>query len=381
MPFRFLFTTPEKAFETIRQAKLVYENKTGIDGASQQYKLLIALGNLPLFNFKLSLEFRFILDFTLILNFDFDFDINFYLDIPFPTKAYYGSALYDVDVYDPPHPEATPPLRVGPHVWAENSIWRLSKLYSQHTTYMYNHDLTYARKQAKAYSRYFSRGLSPQIPEAIPDYAVRLAEAVYIAACWFDLNSFDLGRYSPIKTPLRFPKDDPLSITESDKPFYNYDTFDIAKFDEYLHPDRIIWVDADRPFLTRFDLAIFDYSKADLALRPPGMALKNAVENYRLRSDPLVTGTLWILASDRMWSNWVMHGVQQHDDSLRVKELVLRAGEPPILVWAYIAFAKELKYNSITLKHAVKEEIISKYKTLGLNESLLRRISDVILVR
>jgi hypothetical protein len=45
----------------------------------------------------------------------------------------------------------------------------------------------------------------------------------------------------------------------------------------------------------------------------------------------------------------------------------------------YMAFAKELVYKAITLKVATNEQIILKYKELGLDESLLRSISKIIL--
>jgi hypothetical protein len=371
--------------------KRKFEEKTGIDGALTLYDIYNLLRLDMLFNFKLGLEFKFVLDFHLSFNFNFNLEITI-PSLMFP-KALYGFAIYGIDKYDPEIPPPKyEPIRVevfrGPDAWKSKAIWNLTYKYTMHDSYYYNQALPDAEKRSRAYAEYFTRSPEYEVPGEALHFITRATEFIYTAACWFDFNSFDLGRFWPGKIPMRVPKD---GIT-TDEPYYDLDMFDSAKFDNMPRPDAIIWV--SDPYMTamRFDLAEYDYAKFDLLETGPeqglthmanylrtasiGEKLQTEMEDYSVRSDPLVAGVIWIVTSDRFGPNWVRHGVRMLRNGQRIASILdeevitNRAG--------YQAFARELRTRDTTLGKATIEQIIAKYVKMGLDESILRRIAGMV---
>jgi hypothetical protein len=377
--------------EDILRAKLAFEAKTGIDGALTLFDLYNLLRLDMLFDFKLALEFKFLLDFHLVFNLDFDLEITI-PPIMFP-KARYGFAIYGTDVYDPEIPPPRyEPVRIevfkGPDAWKEKAVWNLTYKYTMHDRYFYNQSLPEAEKRARAYSEYFTRSPEYEVPGEALHFVSRATEFIYTAACWYDFNSFDIGRFWPGKVPMRVPRDG----LATDEPYHDLDMFDSVRFDEMLRPDAVIWV--TDPYMTamRFDLAEYDYAKFDLIEIGPeqglthltnylqtaniGEKMQTEMEDYAVRSDPLVAGMIWTVTSDRFGPNWVQHGVRMHRNAIRIASVLDQYSLLERL--GYQGFARELRTRDTTLGRASAEKVIAKYAKMGLDEAVLRRIAAMV---
>jgi hypothetical protein len=427
-------------FQELLEQKLTYLLKAGEKGASEQSLVMRVLGFHTLFDFKLSFEISLLLDLDFVFNFDFDLNWSFPLSWSFSEHYgevyeqatgrcgvygisrygidyycscnYYGKARYDKHIYCIKGPEGIPismeeelamiesrpfvalitnttfgqavnnnktvPIRTGKHAWAHHAAYRLTYTYTNHYGYGHNNPLPHSQTLEEGYYNYFSRGLSPeQVPRKLLDVSVRLVEAYYIAACWYDFNSYDIGRYYMERSPIRFPKDDPKQKTESDVPFYDYDRFDVARYDEYMRSDLILWIDLKEFSSARYDLALYDYHKYSIKMIPPGDAIQQVIDYYRLMINPIWVGVQWLKASENMIEGWFVNRARMAVDERMVEGLL----PPEIAVTEkprYVAFARELRYNQVTLGHATDEEIIAKYKRLGLREDLLRKIASLI---
>ena len=390
-----LFTTEDKILDIKRK----FEQKTGLEGALTLYDIYNKLMLDLVFDFKLSLEFKIIID-TISVS-DFGFDIGLPPMIPLPPvpeeKTRYGFGRYGLFRYDPevPPPRYTPTVVqvfTGPDAWKEKAIYELTYKYTSHQAYYFNQSLAEALTRSRAYREYFSRSPEYELDERHLEYACRVAEFIYVAACWFDFNSFDLGRFWPGKVPLRFPKEHPEHEAPSDVPYFDLDLFDSGRFDEMHRLDVIIWL--TDPFMTgtRFDLAIFDASRFDrifedevgsltniahyLKTANLGEKLQTEVDDYRRRADALVAAVIWAITSDRFKANWVRHGVRMLNTAARISNVLQDV--PVTMRFGYQAFARELRTRAITLGHADEEQLIRKYVNLGLDEGVLRRIARMV---
>jgi len=393
--------------EDIINIKRKFEQKTGIEGAQTLLDIYNLLRLDLDFNFKLALEFKFSLDFHLVFNFG--------IEIPpfFTKKALYGMAVYGRDEYDPVVPPARyEPIRIvvfqGPNAWKEKAVWNLTYKYTMHDQYFFNQALIDASKRSAAYSEYFTRSPEYELTGKDLDFIGRATEFLYVAACWLDFNSFDLGRFWLGQVPLRLPKGEtplppPLfdqalfdfnrfDTSETDFPYFDLDMFDSARFDTLLREDTIIWVSDPIMTAMRLDLAIFDAARFDyiptpdgdilsfiasyIALHNLGEVMQRELDDYRVRSDPLVAAVIWTITSDRFGPNWVAHGVRMLRTGTRVAALLDDLNAPSRL--GYQAFAREIRTRDITLGKATREQIIAKYVSLGLDERLLRRIAAMV---
>jgi hypothetical protein len=371
----YTFLPKDEILSIIREAKKKYENKTGIEGASTQFKIMSNIFDLyGLFDFSLSLELRILLD--LQLNFNFDFNITFpdFLGFEKRKVAIYGYGIYGVDVYDPAIISSGGTERSGTDIWAENVAWKLSYKYTSHYSHDYHNPFFHSQKVQKAYNEYFKH--SPYIfSEDVLDFAIRLAEAFYMASCWFDFNGFDMADFYPEKIPVRFPKE----YGVSNEPFFDYDKWDIATFDIYERDEFISWVDIDVLSSTLFDLALFDISKFDTRFIPKSDNIQKEIEDYKLRSNPAFNEYMWLKEMNNMAYKLSPHISRMMYNNELIKNFLSNKITNPGQMAFYMAFAKELVYKAITLKVATNEQIILKYKELGLDESLLRSISKIIL--
>jgi len=376
--------------EDLLKAKYRYERLTGVDGARPFYFTLDALQFLMLFNFELSLEIRLLLDFQFCFNFNFDFTFPF----PFLLKPVYGPLTeeekqqlleegkvvgqYGVHCYDPETGDLKHGGRTGPQQGLEEAGWRLSYIYINHYEHGPHNPLWHARKMAKAYQKYFHASPEYLVTDEHLDSAERVAEAFYEAACWYDFNAYDMARYSTEILVFRFPKEEAPEGSIIDQPIYDYDYYDVATYDVYERPDALYIRPADVLSISLYDLNHYDLARYDfpLPLNPDGM--DQEIEDYKLRSDPLVGGVIWVISGEDMRHKGLAHLASNWYDRLRVKDLVSNAGVPIMDIPNYYKFMLEYKYNAVTSKYADPEDIIKKYVELGLREDLLRRITQMI---
>jgi hypothetical protein len=371
----YTFLPKDEILSIIREAKKKYENKTGIEGASTQFRIMNLIFDLyGLFDFSFSLELRILID--LQLNFNFDFDITFpdFLRAEKIRKARYGYAIYGEDYYDP---EENPPVSIGrggTDIWAENVAWKLSYKYTSHYGYTFHNPLWHSQKVQKSYNEYFKH--SPYIyAEELTDIVVRLAETFYMVSCWFDFNGFDLAQFYPEKIPIRFPKE----YGVSNEPYFDLDLWDIATFDTYERDEFINWVDIDKMSSTLWDLALFDISKFNVRFIPQSDNIQKELEDYKLRSNPAFNEYMWLKEMNDMAYKLSPHISRMMYNNELIKNFLSNKLTNPGQMAFYMAFAKELVYKAITLKVATNEQIILKYKELGLDESLLRSISKIVI--
>ncbi|MEM1553049.1 MAG: hypothetical protein QXH03_10335 [Candidatus Bathyarchaeia archaeon] len=411
--------------------KLRYLLKAGEGGASQQYLSMSKMFDLAFFNFKLGLELSLLLDFNFIFNYGFDINLNYpfsysftdmlqdmapelMMDIGIYGKSkykyakytwygQYGIAKYDIKRYISPeripsdflapfHTLSSPqsssqssssidgriPVRSGKHAWIHEAAYRLTYSYTSHYMRTFNNPLPHSQKLSESYGSYLARGASQPIPPAMFDLCCRLAEAFYMAGGLYDFSSYDMAYYYLEKAPIRFPKESPKEITDSDVPFYDLDRYDVATYDIYVRPDRIIWVDLRNMNMTRYDLALYDYARYGVGLRPPTDLIQQIIDYYKLMANPLWQGVLWVLSGERMVNNFTIERATQAHIERIVRAVVPKSQYA--LLPQYMAFAKELKYRRVTLGHATAEEVIEKYKDMGLDETLLKRIANRIFV-
>jgi len=376
--------------EDLLKAKYSYEKKTGESGAQWFYSAIESLSSLMLIDFKLSLELRLLLNFNFVFNFNF----NFSFPMSFTYKAVYGPltdeekealapegirvGVYGQDVYDPERSSLTQGGRTGPQQGLESAGWRLSYTYISHYEYRPHNPLWHGRAIAKAYQNYFHASPEILVTDKNLDSSLRLVEALYRAACWYDFNSYDLGRYSIGYLVFRYPKDEAPEGSVIDKPLYDYDYYDEARYDVYERPDALYIRPADVLVMTRYDLSAYDVARYDLSpnINPDG--IQREIDNYRLRSAPLVAGAIWVLSGEDMKHKGLYHLASNWYDRLRVKDLVSNAGVPIMDIPNYYKFMLEYKYNAVTNRYATTEDIIKKYVDLGLREDLLRRITKII---
>ncbi|MEM4765464.1 MAG: hypothetical protein QXE85_00070 [Nitrososphaerota archaeon] len=412
--------------------KLRYLLKAGERGASQQYLVMSKMFDLAFFDFKLALELSLLLDFNFVFNFDFDLNFNFPFTFSFrwmlkemtPTIAIYGKTAYGFSHYSIfaqfgvgrfgrkvyPGPEDFPPellggtpfsarelstspspridpepstrvipVRSGRHAWIHEAAYRLTYSYTSHYMRTFNNPLPHSQKLSESYGSYLARGASQPIPPAMFDLCCRLAEAFYMAGGFYDFSSYDMAYYYLEKAPIRFPKESPKEITDSDVPFYDLDRYDVATYDIYVRPDRIIWVDLQNMNMTRYDLALYDYARYGVGLRPPADLIQQIIDYYKLMANPLWQGVLWVLSGERMVNNFTIERAAQAHIEHIVRTVIPESQYA--LLPQYMAFAKELKYRRVTLGHATAEEVIGKYKAMGLDETLLRRIAEKMRVK
>jgi len=411
--------TREQLQELI-ELKLKYLLKAGEKGARQQYLSMSKLFDLAFLNFKLALELSLLLDFNFIFNFNFNIDLNFpfyfsfidlfpeitirvyfsgksrYVYAIYTSYGQYGLGRYGIKQYvspelldpDPPTTahESTPspkdgriPVRSGKHAWIHEAAYRLTYSYTSHYMRTFNNPLPHSQKLSESYGRYLARGASQPIPPAMFDLCCRLAEAFYIAGGFYDFSSYDMSYYYLGKAPIRFPKSSPKEITDSDTPFYDLDRYNVATYDTYVRLDKIIWVDLENMNMTRYDLALYDYSRYSVGLRPPAQLIQQIIDNYKLMANPLWQGVLWVLSGERMVNNFTVKRTTQAHDEHIVRTTIPKSKYSQIP--QYMAFAKELRYKRVTLGHATDDEVIEKYKSIGLDETLLRWIADKIAVK
>ena len=402
--------------------KLRYLLKAGERGASQQYLSMSKMFDLAFFDFKLALELSLLLDFNFVFNFNFDFNFNFPFYFSFgdllmeltslagvygvskygySTYALYGQygvGRYGIKQYaypeflaPDPSPTTSPssrnpssngrriPVRSGRHAWIHEAAYRLTYSYTSHYMRTFNNPLPHSQKLSESYGSYLARGASQPIPPAMFDLCCRLAETFYMAGGFYDFNSYDMVYYYLEKAPIRFPKESPKEITESDIPFYDLDRYDVATYDIYVRPDRIIWVDLRNMNMTRYDLALYDYARYGVALRPPADLIQQIIDHYKLMANPLWQGVLWVLSGERMVNNFTIERAAQAHIEHIIRTVIPESQYA--LLPQYMAFAKELKYRRVTLGHATAEEVIGKYKAMGLDETLLRRIAEKMRVK
>ena len=371
----YTFLPKDEILSIIREAKKKYENKTGIEGASTQFRIMNLIFDLyGLFDFCFSLELRILLD--LQLNFNFDFNITFpdFLGFEKRKVAIYGYGIYGVDVYDPAVVSLGGTERGGTDIWAENVAWKLSYKYTSHYSHDYHNPLWHSQRVQKAYNEYFKHS-PPEFYEDATDFAIRLSEAFYEYSCWFDYSGFDMADFYPGKIALRFPKE----YGVSNEPYFDYDKWDIATFDTYERNEFIRWVDIDVISSTLWDLSLFDVSRFDMRLVPQSDNIQKEIEDYKLRSNPAFNEYMWLKEMNNMAYKLSPHISRMMYNSQLVKNFLSNKLVNPGQMAFYMAFAKELVYKAITLKVATNEQIILKYKELGLDESLLRSISKIIL--
>lgn len=376
--------------EDLLKAKYRYEALTGESGARPLYFAFEAMQFLMLTDFKLSLELRLLLDF----NFSFNFNLDFTFPFQFTFKAVYGPledwereeaekegkrvGAYGVDVYDPEAGGLEHGGRAGPRQGLEEAGWRLSYKYISHYRYGAANPLWHGRSMAGAYVEYFHASPEHLLEETHLDSSMRLAEALYQAACWYDFNSYDIGRYSLEVLFFRFPKGEapPGSIT--DQPIYDYDSYDQASYDIYPRPEAIYVKPIDELALSRYDFSFYDVARYGLGLPISADGIQREVDDYKLRSRPLVAAAIWLVSGEDMKRKGLTHLAWNWFDRMRVKDLLANEGVPLMDVPNYYKFMLEYKYNSVTAGYAGPEDIIRKYARLGLREDLLRRIAQMV---
>jgi len=376
--------------EDLLKAKYRYEALTGKSGARPLYFTFEALQFLMLLDFKLSLELRLLLDF----NFSFNFNLDFNFPLQFTLKAVYGPleewereglqkegkkvGVYGVDVYDPETGGLEHGGRFGPRQGLEEAGWRLSYKYVSHYEYGPANPLWHGRAMASAYAEYFHASPGYILRDVHLDSSMRLAEALYQAACWYDFNSYDIGRYSLEVLFFRFPKDEapPGSITG--QPIYDYDRYYQATYDSYDRPDAIYVKPIDELALSRYDLSFYDMARYGLSLPVNADGIQREVDDYKLRSMPLVAAAIWLTSGEEMRRKGLAHLSWNWFDRMRVKDMLAGEGVPVMDMPNYYKFMLEYKYNSASAGYADPEDIIRKYARLGLREDLLRRIAQMV---
>ena len=304
--------------------------------------------------------YRYLLDIFLILDLGFSVtEFEFPRPLPWPElKGRYGISKYGQCIYDPPEPAQRD---------IQRSLWDLRYKATMAQVPQYNRIGGSMLPHVEFFRTiWYRRDLRADYVDAMPE-KLALVEGKVINAAYVGFTCVGLGRVCAPKTSasiltFRDPRDWKTEL--------RFET--ISAYESHVGLARVGYARVTHPkgWIPKY--------VADL--------LKQIIEDFWARAEPLARGVFYITRSDQMKLEGTRHQALQQIVINRVKDLLNRHGVFGILRRGYIAFALELMYKDYKghrlwkqWKHVLTEdELIEKYTRMGLKSDLLREIAWLV---
>ncbi len=363
------------------QRKLKYlatlASPEGVDLAMRKMAYRLPVINL---NITYAVLFRLLLDLYLHLNLHFDFSMfewhpidfttEFTIELPKVEKAKYGESKYDFSIYDPENVNS---------LSLERMVWDLRKKSTSkdHPSY---------RQTGEALKKHFEiikdALVKKEVREEYIDAMIEhlmLVEGLLVGGAFVGFSIVGFSKVMPKPSSLTsVTVRDPQDLKTERKIHTDF------AYGSYVGYARVGYARVGRrPGDERFR---FKRELQDYALK--------AIEEFRKREGPVGPPGLEILhrrlfmlqRTDRYHYYGGYHQIKLQRINNAVKQVLDRYGVVAQMRMTYISFAKELAYlyhdshrrYKRWKKILTEDDLIEKYKRMGLDEDILREIVKVV---
>jgi len=319
--------------------------------------------------------------FAFSMNILIQIEIDINIIFPPPEKARYGYAHYSVDVYDPLAPLGV----LVPDELMKQLYVYVIKHFIYPTWRGYKYSLETAMKFLYASLPVFTE-FAPE-PIWIPRF--RKIEAWRNWSAYYDLSCFDVNIFPADEIFIRVT-DDPESFgypvsertVRSDNlssNLYDHAVYERAFYPKTVAPYREILLLTPNLYCYQpvFDVANFDHDNfLDVVVFDENI-LYDIIESFKQTQQPLYRQLVWLKGSERMKVMYAVQASYQHETTTKIVNAFTDRVSSPIQLGQLYAFAMDYAYQRKFMRLVEAENVIERYKRLGLEESLLRQVAQI----